>query len=50
MSQKPYKKQQLKFTVKYLNYNGPLFMRKYPEFVSMPQKQPTRIAASIGIR
>ncbi|MHA2073778.1 MAG: hypothetical protein ACXACU_09345 [Candidatus Hodarchaeales archaeon] len=47
MNQKPYKKKNLEFTIKYLNYNGPLFIRYVPEFVSITQKQPTRIAASI---
>lgn len=49
MGQKPYNKENLALIIKYLNYNGPLFMRNDPEFASIPQKQPTRIASSIGI-
>ncbi len=50
MSQKPYKKEKLEFTIKYLNYNGPLFIRNDPELLAMPQRQPIRIKASIGIQ
>ncbi|MHA2248143.1 MAG: hypothetical protein ACXADY_24555 [Candidatus Hodarchaeales archaeon] len=50
MSQKLYKKENLEFTIKYLNYNGPLFMRNDLEFLTIPQRQPTRITASIGIQ
>ncbi len=49
MSQKLYRKENLEFTIKYLNYNGPLFIRNDPEFESIPQKQPTHVTTSIGI-
>ena len=49
MSQKLYRKENLELIIKYLNYNGPLFIRNDPEFESIPQKQPTSITTLIGI-
>lgn len=38
----------LEITIRYLNYNGPLFLRNNGEYDSMNQKSSTIIKAKIG--